>query len=217
MKMRPPCTPQHRHVRTRPQGGASEGSKLAPLLVLARNRTPKNIQRPKKKKQKQQRHRVTPLVAQRITLPGNSYFWRTGSLRSAGALQVLVPVPGREICELRRHCPIKAPARGGRLEVGEQSGGAAERIGADGDPTVQVGASQHNDNLPRGAAQVEGELAIHEPSVLDEWRRPDSQQASHVIAHDQIDEIELATDENLAVTLDGHGAGAVVRSGPPVE
>src|SRR5260370_40187432 len=78
MKMRPDCTPQHRHVRTRPQGGASEGSKLAPLLVLARNRTPKNIQRPKKKKQKQQRHRVTPLLAQRITLPGNSYFWRTG-------------------------------------------------------------------------------------------------------------------------------------------
>jgi hypothetical protein len=30
-----------------------------------------------KKKKKQSSHRVTPLLAQRIPLPGNSYFWRT--------------------------------------------------------------------------------------------------------------------------------------------
>src|SRR5436190_2246309 len=28
-------------------------------------------------KQENKGHRVTPLLAQRITLPGNSYFWRT--------------------------------------------------------------------------------------------------------------------------------------------
>src|SRR5260370_37917029 len=119
MKMRPPCTPQHRHVRTRPQGGASEGSKLAPLLVLARNRTPKNIQRPKKKKQKQQRHRVTPLLAQRITLPGNSYFWRTGGYREhLGFFRFLVllsePAPSAApLCLLCVLClqPIRLPVQ----------------------------------------------------------------------------------------------------------
>jgi len=30
-------------------------------------------------KQENKGHRVTPLLAQRITLPGNSYFWRTAS------------------------------------------------------------------------------------------------------------------------------------------
>ena len=41
-----------------------------------------NLQRATKKKDtettKTSRHRVTPLLAQPITLSGNSYFWRTG-------------------------------------------------------------------------------------------------------------------------------------------
>ena len=32
--------------------------------------------------QKYKRHRVTPLLAQRITLPGNSYFWRTAIVQT---------------------------------------------------------------------------------------------------------------------------------------
>src|SRR6266571_6532483 len=33
-------------------------------------------------KQENKGHRVTPLLAQRITLPGNSYFWRTAQERA---------------------------------------------------------------------------------------------------------------------------------------
>jgi hypothetical protein len=60
------------------RGARAKGSKAAPLLVLPCSQSPKNIPTIH---QKQLRHRVTPLLAQRFTLSGNSYFWRTGHIR----------------------------------------------------------------------------------------------------------------------------------------
>jgi len=72
----PPHTPPGPWVVSR-RGARAGGSQPAPLLVLSCCRSPKNIQRTVNRKQVI--HRVTPLLAQRITLPGNSYFWRTAT------------------------------------------------------------------------------------------------------------------------------------------
>ena len=48
-------------------------------------------------KQENKGHRVTPLLAQRITLPGNSYFWRTAGVQiSLSSRGLSEDVPGME-------------------------------------------------------------------------------------------------------------------------
>ena len=53
-------------------GRVLEGTQPAPLLVLARFGTTTQLT-------KNNSRRVTPLLAQRYPLPGNSYFWRTAA------------------------------------------------------------------------------------------------------------------------------------------
>ena len=73
-----PAPPKKNALGIPPQGRASCGSEAAPLLVLPCYPRLKNLLGQRTGNQKNTGHRVTALLAQRITLPGNSYFWHTG-------------------------------------------------------------------------------------------------------------------------------------------
>src|SRR5450759_4972446 len=74
----PPHTPPSRGPRLWTAGGRELRLKSRPpahLVSLSNNQRLRTLQRTET--QKQPSHRVTPLLAQRIPLSGNSYFWRT--------------------------------------------------------------------------------------------------------------------------------------------
>ena len=76
----PPHTPPSRGPRLWTAGGRELRLKSRPpahLVSLSNNQRLRTLQRTET--QKQLSHRVTPLLAQRIPLSGNSYFWRTAS------------------------------------------------------------------------------------------------------------------------------------------
>src|ERR1019366_5099165 len=76
----PPHTPPSRGPRLWTAGGRELRLKSRPpahLVSLSNNQRLRTLQRTET--QKQPSHRVTPLLAQRIPLSGNSYFWRTAS------------------------------------------------------------------------------------------------------------------------------------------
>jgi hypothetical protein len=76
-----PAPPKKNALGIPPQGRASCGSEAAPLLVLPCYPRLKNLLGQRTGNQKNTGHRVTALLAQRITLPGNSYFWHTGKIQ----------------------------------------------------------------------------------------------------------------------------------------
>src|ERR1043166_5983215 len=74
-------------------GGRELRLKGRPPARLTCNQSANNLQRSKTEKQKQQRHWVTHLLAQRITLSGNSYFWRTGACQNTAVVQFAARPP----------------------------------------------------------------------------------------------------------------------------